>query len=143
MQLSEISSVLGGKKALRGDIASRMDLIELGNRGVTKSALLHLAGHLSLSVRQMAELLPVAERTIQRYKSRERFNRVVSEHILQIAEVAVRGGDVFGDRNKFRSWMKSPSPALGNRTPSSLLRSRFGIEMVLDELGRIEHGVIS
>ena len=39
--------------------------------------------------------------------------------------------------------MKSNSPALGNRTPASLLGSRFGAELVLDELGRIEHGVVS
>ena len=143
MQLSEISGILGGKNVLRGNIASRMDLIELSSKGVTKDALLRLARSLSMSIGEMANLLPVTERTIQRYKRKQRFNQVVSEQVLQIAEVAVRGGKVFGDREKFLSWMKSPSPALGNRTPASLLRSRFGTEVVLDELGRIEHGVIS
>jgi len=143
MQLSEISGILGGKNVLRGNIASRMDLIELSSKGVTKDALLRLASSLSMSISEMAKLLPVTERTIQRYKRKQRFNRVVSEQVLQIAEVTVRGGKVFGDREKFLSWMKSPSPALGNRTPASLLRSRFGTEVVLDELGRIEHGVIS
>jgi len=143
MQLSEISGILGGKNVLRGNIASRMDLIELSSKGVTKDALLRLASSLSMSIGEMANLLPVTERTIQRYKRKQRFNRVVSEQVLQIAEVTVRGVKVFGDREKFLSWMKSPSPALGNRTPASLLGSRFGTEMVLDELGRIEHGVIS
>ena len=143
MNLSEISGILGSKNVLRGNIASRMDLIELSSKGVTKDALLRLASSLSMSISEMAELLPVTERTIQRYKRKQRFNRVVSEQVLQIAEVTVRGGKVFGDREKFLSWMKSPSPALGNRTPASLLRSRFGTEVVLDELGRIEHGVIS
>jgi len=143
MQLSEISGILGGKNVLRGNIASRMDLIELSSKGVTKDTLLSLASSLSMSVSEMAKLLPVTERTIQRYKRKQRFNQVVSEQVLQIAEVAVRGVKVFGDRGKFLSWMKSPSPALGNRTPASLLRSRFGTEVVFDELGRIEHGVIS
>jgi len=143
MQRSEISEILGGKNALRRDIASRMDLIQLSSKGITKDSLLDLARYLSMSISQMAELLPVTERTIQRYKRKQRFNRVVSEQVLQIAEVAARGGEVFGDRDKFLSWMRSPSPALGNRTPAFLLRSRFGIEVVLDELGRIEHGVIS
>ncbi len=143
MQVSEISGILGGKKGFRGNIASRMDLIELGSKGVTKDALLRLASSLSMSINEMAKLLPVTERTIQRYKPKQRFNQVVSEQVLQIAEVTVRGGKVFGDREKFLSWMKSPSPALGNRTPASLLRSRFGTELVLDELGRIEHGLIS
>jgi putative toxin-antitoxin system antitoxin component (TIGR02293 family) len=143
MQLSEISGILGGKNVLRGNIASRMDLIELSSKGLTKDALLRLASSLSMSISEMAKLLPVTERTIQRYKPKQRFNRVVSEQVLQIAEVTVRGVKVFGDRKKFLSWMKSSSPALGNRTPASLLRSRFGTEVVLDELGRIEHGVIS
>jgi putative toxin-antitoxin system antitoxin component (TIGR02293 family) len=143
MQLSEIAGILGGRNALRGNIVSRMDLIELGSKGVTKHALLRLASSLSMSIGEMAKLLPITERTIQRYKPKQRFNRIVSEQVLQIAEVTVRGGKVFGDREKFLSWMKSPSPALGNRTPASLLRSRFGTEMVLDELGRIEHGLIS
>jgi putative toxin-antitoxin system antitoxin component (TIGR02293 family) len=143
MEQSEISGILGVKRAFRGNIAGRIDLIEISNKGITKDALLRLANYLSLSIRQMAELLPVTERTIQRYKRKQRFNRVVSEQALQIAEVAARGSEVFGDRDKFLSWMKSPSPALGNRTPASLLSSRFGTEVVLDELGRIEHGVIS
>ena len=124
-------------------INSRTALIDLSNKGITKEALVRLTNYLSLSVRQMAELLPITERTIQRYTRRQRFNRVVSEQILQIAEVAVRGTEAFGDKHKFTSWMKTPSPALGNRTPTSLLSSRFGTEMVLNELGRIEHGVVS
>jgi len=36
-----------------------------------------------------------------------------------------------------------PSRALAQQRPMSLLRSRFGAEMLLKELGRIEHGVVS
>ncbi len=139
----QVSSILAGKQAVRGDISSRMDLIELGSKGVTKAALLRLANYLDLSLGQIAQLLPVTERTIQRYKKRQRFNRVVSEQILQVTEVAARGAEVFGDKGRFLSWMKSPSPALDDRTPLSLLSSRFGNEVVLDELGRIEHGIVS
>lgn len=139
----QLSSILAGKQTLRGDIASRIDLIKLSSKGVTKASLLRLAGYLELSLGQMAKLLPITERTIQRYTNRQRFNRVVSEQILQVAEVAARGVGVFGDKERFLAWMKSPSPALGDRTPISLLCSRFGNEVVLDELGRIEYGIIS
>ena len=143
MDLSKVANVLGGEHALPRKIETRMDLIELGDKGVTKDALLRLATYLSLSLSQMAKLLPITERTIQRYSRKKRFNRVVSEQILQIAEVAARGVEVFGDRDRFLSWIKQPSTGLGNRTPTTLLGSRFGTEMVLDELGRIEHGVVS
>jgi putative toxin-antitoxin system antitoxin component (TIGR02293 family) len=143
MELSGVADVLGGEKVLRKKIQSRMDLIELSNKGLTKNALRHLAKFLSFTMSQMAALLPVTERTIQRYAPRKHFNRVVSEQILQIAEVAARGAEVFEDRDKFLAWMDHPNRALADKTPLSLLNSRFGAEMVLDELGRIEHGVFA
>ncbi|MGH7457391.1 MAG: antitoxin Xre-like helix-turn-helix domain-containing protein, partial [bacterium] len=66
MELSAMAKVLGGKKVLRKNLQSRMDLVDLSNQGVTKDALLHLAEYFSFSVNQMAQLLPVTERTIQR-----------------------------------------------------------------------------
>lgn len=141
MSGGNLTRVLGTKRKMT--VASRMDLVELGDRGVTKSELLHLAGYLDLSVNQMAEILPVTERTIQRYESGRRFNKTVSEQLLQVAQITVRGEEVFGNRDRFLAWLKSPCPALGNRKPLSLLKSRFGTELVLDELGRIEHGIVS
>ena len=143
MELSGVMKVLGGQKVLGKRIKSRMDLIELSKTGVTKNALVHLAKFMSFSVRQMAEFLPVTERTIKRYSPEAHFNRVVSEQILQIAEVAAKGTEVFEDTNRFLAWMNHPNKALANKTPASLLSSRFGIEMVLDELGRLQHGVFS
>ncbi len=143
MKLVEVIEILGGQQVLRQNIHHRMDLLELSDRGVTKDALVHLARFLSCTMSQMAELLPVTERTIQRYSPETPFNRVVSEHILQIAEVAAKGVDVFTDKEKFLTWLRHPNPALAKQPPMSLLRSRFGADMVLDELGRIEHGVFS
>jgi putative toxin-antitoxin system antitoxin component (TIGR02293 family) len=143
MELSGVAEVLGGEKVLRKKIQNRMDLVELSKKGVTKNALRHLAKFLSFTMSQMAALLPVTERTIQRYAPRKHFNRVVSEQILQIAEVAAKGAEVFEDKDKFLAWMDHPNRGLGDKKPLGLLNSRFGAEMVLDELGRIEHGVFS
>lgn len=143
MQLSKIGKILGGQKVLHMRIQKRQDLMTLGLHGVTKSALLNLARYLSVSMNQIAELLPITERTIQRYNRSQHFNQAVSEQILQIAEVIAKGVEVFEDKNNFLAWMQQRNVALGNKPPLSLLSSRFGTEMVLDELGRIEHGVVS
>ena len=143
MNLSRISRILGGRKTLHVDIRDRMDLVELGRRGVTKAALLKLAGYLDLSVAEIAALLPVGERTIQRYGRTHRFKSNVSEHILQIAEVAARGEEVFGEKERFLAWLSLPCAAFGKSVPEELLSSRFGAELVLDELGRIEHGIVA
>jgi putative toxin-antitoxin system antitoxin component (TIGR02293 family) len=85
----------------------------------------------------------VTERTLQRYTLQQPLNQVVSEHILQLAEVAAKGVEVFVDKAAFLAWLHHPNIALANHTPLSLLSSRFGAEMVLDELGRLEHGVVA
>ena len=125
MELSCITKILGGQKVLRKKIQNRFDLIELSNMGITKNALSHLAKYLCFSMSQMAELLPVTERTIQRYASNEHFNRVISEQILKIAEVATKGAEIFDDKDKFLLWMNHPHTALVNRTPMSLLKLRI------------------
>ncbi len=143
MQLSNMISILGGRRIIRGRVDTRMDLVNLAQSGVPKESLVRLAAYLRLSLGEISALLPVTERTVQRYAASKRFKRGVSEHILQIAEVAARGTEVFGEQERFLAWVSRPSTALGGRTPLELLSSRFGAEMVLDELGRIEHGVIA
>src|SRR3972149_10109803 len=91
MQLSHIERILGGQKVLHRRIQKRQDLIALSDHGVTKGALLNLAKYLSFPVDQIAELLPISGRTVQRYSRTQHFNRAVSEQILQIAEVVARG----------------------------------------------------
>ncbi|MDA0748464.1 MAG: DUF2384 domain-containing protein [bacterium] len=143
LEMKQISGILGGKKTLHWEIENAFDFIELGSRGVPKRALIHLVDYLCISMGQAAQLLSVSERTIQRYSAEEHFNRTMSEQILQLAKVAARGVEVFEDKARFLAWLNQPSIALANETPIGLLQSRFGAQMVLDELGRMEHGVFA
>jgi len=143
MELLRVAEILGGEGVIGKRLENRMDLVELGSQGLTKDAVLHLANYLSLSLKELADLLPVTERTIQRYSSTDQLSTIVSEQVLHIAEVVARGMDIFEDKDKFLSWMMQPNTALSYKVPLKLLASRFGIEMVLDEIGRIEYGVYS
>jgi putative toxin-antitoxin system antitoxin component (TIGR02293 family) len=143
MSLAGIVEVLGGEKVLQQQIHSRLDLIDVSRKGVPKEALVQLAQYLSCTIHDLVDLLPVTERTLQRYTPQQPLNRAVSEHVLQLAEVAAKGVEVFADKAAFLAWLHHPNTALANHTPFSLLSSRFGAEMVLDELGRLEHGVVA
>lgn len=143
MEPTMVLEALGGRDALGHDVRTQLDLIELGRTGVPKASLVHLAEYMGTSMASLADLLPVTRRTIQRYAPTDHFNRVISEQILQLAAVATRGAEVFGDKAVFNQWLTQACAALGCRTPISLLNSRFGAEMVLDELTRIEHGVVA
>jgi len=143
VEFPAVARILGGRKILHKSVNNYFDLIELCDCGIPKVALTNLATYLQLSLNQMAQILPISERTIQRYETAELFDRPISEQILHIARVAARGSQVFGDKMKFLSWLRQPNTALANQTPLDLLKSRFGTDMVLDELGRMEHGVFS
>lgn len=137
----QVEEILGGAEILGRKINSINDLIELGRHGIKKSAVRHLAASMSLTWRDMAGLLPITERTLQRYQTHKLLSQAVSEQALQLAEVVATGIDVFEDRDNFLSWLSMPSAALGDQKPIELLSSRFGIELVIDELGRIAHGI--
>ncbi len=141
MQYSQVADILGGRKVLGRSLQTRMDFVELGGAGVTKDAANHLARYLSLSLAGVAKLLPVTPRTLQRYSAGKRLSPAVSEQVLQLAEVVATGAEVFGDRGNFLTWLSLPSAPLGDRKPIDLLSSRFGAELVIDELGRIAHGI--
>ena len=143
MHLEQVEKILGGEKIIGKKIDSKMDLFELGRDGITKKAISHLAAYLSLSWKEMAGLLPVTERTLQRYSSEQHFNSAVSEQAIHIAEVLAKGTDVFQDKNKLSTWLNTPHKVFHGKTPFAMLNSRFGMEMVLEELGRIEFGVYS
>jgi putative toxin-antitoxin system antitoxin component (TIGR02293 family) len=49
---------------------------------------------------------------------------------------------IFGSKEKALEWLKTPSVVLGGQSPEDLL-SRSETGAVMDELGRIEHGVYS
>lgn len=91
----------------------------------------------------MAALLNIAERTIQRKRDDELLDVSTSEQVIQIAEVYSRGNEVFGSSSNFQAWMNTESIPFGGKRPLELLPSRYGAQMILDEIGRIEAGVFS
>ena len=50
---------------------------------------------------------------------------------------------VFADAQKAARWLRQPSRALGGRTPWEMLDSESGAGEVVEELGRIDHGILS
>lgn len=140
MESLDISQVLGG---IPQKIENKLDLIELSRIGLPRDSLLNLAKHLNLSLNKMSKTLELKKRILQKSNQEKPLDPMVSEQILKIAQVVVKGYQVFGAKDRYLAWMSQPNQGLGNKTPLSLLSSQFGIEMVYDELGRIEHGIIS
>lgn len=91
-----------------------------------------------------AEFLDISTRSLHRYKQApKRFKPLQSEKIIEIAEVANVGEEVFGDMGKFRRWLETPNFSLGKFRPMDLLKDSYGKEMIIGELTRISHGVLA
>lgn len=53
------------------------------------------------------------------------------------------GIEVFGNEDKFSAWLATKNPTLGNIKPKELLDDDAGINLLKDELTRIEYGVLA
>jgi len=143
MDASEIAQILGKQSVPHLQMNTYFDMIALGDHGLTKNALTNLAEFLNLSMGQMAQLVSISERTLQRYSASHKLSSAISEHVLHITEVVAKGLDVFEQRENFLAWLNHPNTALADKTPLTLLKSRFGLDILLKELGKLEHGVFA
>ncbi len=117
--------------------------LKLIRGGITRGSLDTLMEKTGLTIYELADILEMTDRTLRRYEAKEILNRRLSERALEIAQVYSRGEEVFGDAASFHQWMQTEVPALGHRLPKSFLDTSLGIQMLMDELGRIEHGVFA
>lgn len=123
--------------------ASSMDLVQLSRKGIKKSALSNLSSALNISMKEMAKLLPVTERTLQRRDANSLLNSATSQQAILIGQLITRGTDVFGSIEAIQQWVRQPNKAIGNYTPLEIMDTTIGIQLVMDVLGRLEHGVYS
>ena len=103
-----------------------------------------IADKVPFTLQQWSDILHISERTLQRYaKANSNFPFSVVDRILQIDKVIKRGIHVFGSLEKFISWLRLNPPALEGRISIHSLRSIEGINLILTQLGRIEHGILA
>ncbi len=126
------------------DDKSVYSLIHAIKNGIQFSFFEKLAKRIPFTLREWASYLHLSERSLQRYKKEKgTFNPVTSEKIIEIAMLNKYGIKVFGKQQKFNTWLSSKNLALGGVNPKDLLDSSFGIQLIKDELTRIEHGILA
>lgn len=132
-----------GSLKLNHSINSDFDLLELTRRGIPKKAMLNLVKKISITIQEFSNIMHISERTFQRFDENSLIKSEYSEKALELARLYVRGEEVFGSLDKFKLWIKTPTYVFKNQTPFALLDTSIGFDLVLKELGRIEHGIFA
>jgi len=138
----KISKILSDKSR-NIKVKNSFDYIELSRRGLSVKQLHEVLDYINLSTKELAKIISLSERQINRYKDDDVLRTDISAQLIQIVELYAKGYELFGDPDKFQRWMNAEIQGLGHVKPISLLDTVFGIQMVINELGRLEHGVYS
>jgi putative toxin-antitoxin system antitoxin component (TIGR02293 family) len=119
-------------------------VIQEVRKGIAYSSFTNAVKNVPLTLKEWSEILDLSERTLQRYKKgKKAFDTLQSEKIVQVTLLARYGREVFGDEKKFNSWLNTENMSIGKVRPKDLLDSSFGIDLLKDELTRIEHGILA
>ncbi|GGN00347.1 hypothetical protein GCM10010967_38200 [Dyadobacter beijingensis] len=101
-----------------------------------------LSGKLSFTQIEWADILHISDRTLQRYlKEGKPFEGLYAEHLYQLENMCELGMEVFGSVAAFGEWLRKPREVLGETQDFTTLRSFWGVKLICNELGRMEHGV--
>lgn len=117
-----------------------LELIDRIREGVTKKDWKNMISYLEATEKEFEKILPASISSMQK---KNVYGRETSERIYELATLFGLGYEVFDSREDFKSWLRTPSKALGNKKPFELLDSSFGFEMVENEIIRIQYNVYS
>ncbi|MGX5820779.1 antitoxin Xre/MbcA/ParS toxin-binding domain-containing protein [Chitinophaga lutea] len=115
---------------------------KLVNAGISKDQLAALKEIFAFDYNTLSGLLSVTDRTLHLKKGEETFSHIISDRIMAIVELYSYGYTVFGERQLFHHWMKTPQAAFADRAPLEVIKTHPGLLQVREELSRMRRGIL-
>jgi putative toxin-antitoxin system antitoxin component (TIGR02293 family) len=109
--------------------------------GLSTEVFKTVAANLEMSDRQLAGVLKIPNRTLDRRLKHGVLSPEESDRLARVVKILKRAHEVFGDAEKARSWMNTPLTAFEGETPLQRADTSIGTTQVEDVLGRIDYGV--
>lgn len=101
-----------------------------------------IARQVGFTQKEWAAILHLSEKTLQRYaKDNKSFEGIYVDRILQMQELIELGLETFTSPEALYRWLKRDKPVLGELLTFDSLKSSRGLQSVIDQIGRIQHGV--
>ena len=146
MTTMAVARKLGGRKVLRREITSELELAQAVREGLPSSALDFVLARLGQRLDSQVDVFGVVgnARTLRRKRAEgTRLSARESDRLARLARVMVRAEESLGDEERATRWLARRNRALGGSRPLTLLDTDAGARAVAQVLGRIEHGVHS
>jgi putative toxin-antitoxin system antitoxin component (TIGR02293 family) len=138
-----VAEKLGGKKVLKRQVRSDLDLAAAIERGLPTRAVEEVLRSGLFEPGELYQLV-IARRTLaHRKEKRQPLSPEQSDRLARVVRVAERAEEALGDHEKAARWLRKPNRSILGKRPIDLLGSDIGTRMVERVLGRIEHGVYS
>ncbi len=122
-------------------IKDKVTLVTNAQKGVGTKLFFDVADLMGYKKSDLASFLDLSTKTIERYTAQhKKLNSLRSEVLLKIVKLYKKGIEVFGSIEAFRVWLNKPAYGLDNMIPSRLMTTSSGIDLIIDEVIRIEFG---
>jgi putative toxin-antitoxin system antitoxin component (TIGR02293 family) len=120
---------------------SSISILLQAKKGLKPQAVFDFISISRFSNKVIEHLLNKTVKTLTAYKEQNTLlDSVLSEKLLKLFGLYSKGLTIFGTAEEFNKWMSEPAFGLGNQVPIGLLDTITGIDLVGEELTRIEYG---
>lgn len=124
--------------------SDRLELSEQVQIGFPFKAFVSLTKSMELTNQQLANLVQISDRTLNRRRKDGKLNADESEKLLRFSRIYTLAVDLFdGDSTSAQDWLSSANRALRGLSPLTASKTEIGSREVENLILRLEHGVFS
>lgn len=123
--------------------STEQDYIVAIRKGIPAEVVIALSEKTMLPTAELAEILQIPAQSSKSFSADAMLSKSQGEGVVMIARLYAMGEEVFGNTIEFNKWLNGKVPALGKQKPKDYLDTISGINLLMNELGRIQHGVYS
>jgi putative toxin-antitoxin system antitoxin component (TIGR02293 family) len=119
----------------------KFNIVLNARNGLSTKAFYDIVMLTGIKKEELAEIFHTTMKTIMRYtQANKNLDITTSEQALKIIALFKQGNELFGNLQSFRNWLSKPQFGLGKQIPMLLLETITGIDLISEELSRIEYG---
>jgi putative toxin-antitoxin system antitoxin component (TIGR02293 family) len=118
-----------------------ISLLNTSKKGLDAKSALDFLSLSGFTQDEFQETFKTTVKTIQNHVNKDlKLDAALSEKLLKSFALFDTGIEIFGSGQAFHQWLNTPAYGLGNRLPFDMMDTIIGIQLIEEELIRIQFG---